>query len=384
VAYFAGGCVRDRLLSREPTDYDIATDARPERVKELFPGAMSVGESFGVMLVRRSGCTIEVATFRSDGPYFDGRHPETVTFSDARSDAARRDFTINAMFEDPLTEELVDYFSGRQDLEARVLRAVGDATQRLSEDRLRVLRAVRFAARFELEIEDSTRSAIEDSANDLGGVSRERIGGELRRMLADPSRDTAVSMLESLGVDVVVFGHGVGRGHARPVLASLGPDVEEPIIALAAWMIDRGSGIDREATGQVRSSLMLSNHEHRMLEEVLELFMALRESWLERSVAARKRLAVMETFSAAVGFIEALDQAGATCIREDVVALTRTGLAPTPFIDGDVLIDNGLQPGPAFKSILERVYDAQLEGRVDGFEEALRLALSISKEEGPR
>ena len=154
VAYFAGGCVRDRLLGLEPADYDVATDARPEAVGRLFRRSQHVGESFGVMLVSIMGHSLQVATFRTEGVYSDGRHPDTVAFSDAIHDAQRRDFTVNGLFEDPLRGQIIDFVGGQADLKAGLVRAIGDPGARLREDRLRMLRAVRFAARFEFKIED--------------------------------------------------------------------------------------------------------------------------------------------------------------------------------------------------------------------------------------
>ena len=151
--YFAGGCVRDRLLSSAPTEYDIATSARPDDISKLFPKARSVGESFGVMIVRKNSSMYDVATFRSDGPYSDKRHPDEITFSDAKHDALRRDFTINGMFEDPIEDKIIDFVGGKEDLQNRIIKSIGDPNERISEDHLRMLRAIRFASRFEFSIE---------------------------------------------------------------------------------------------------------------------------------------------------------------------------------------------------------------------------------------
>ena len=159
-ALFAGGCVRDWLLGHVPDDYDIATDAVPDRIREIFPSARSVGESFGVMLVRHARHTFEVATFRKDGPYHDGRRPSSVEFSDRDADAARRDFTVNGIFQDPRDDSIIDLWNGRGDLAARLIRAIGDPHARIAEDRLRMLRAVRFAARLGFTIEPATAAAI--------------------------------------------------------------------------------------------------------------------------------------------------------------------------------------------------------------------------------
>src|SRR5687767_11901220 len=168
VAYFAGGCVRDRLMGLEPTDYDIATSARPEQVAVIFPHVQTVGESFGVMLVRiQKRHVIQVATFRTEGSYSDGRRPDSVEFSDAQHDAVRRDFAINGLFENPLTGEIIDYVGGRADIDAKLIRAIGDPFARIREDRLRMLRAIRFAARFRFDIESETADAIRASAAEL-------------------------------------------------------------------------------------------------------------------------------------------------------------------------------------------------------------------------
>ena len=170
-ALFAGGCVRDALMGREPVDFDIATDARPDEIKSVFPKARGVGEAFGVMLVRHRGHTFEVATFRKDGPYHDGRRPSEVLFADEREDAARRDFTVNGIFAEPESGEPVDYVEGRSDIERRLIRAIGDPHARIREDRLRMLRAVRFAARLGFEIDGSTAAAIRAHASELLAVS---------------------------------------------------------------------------------------------------------------------------------------------------------------------------------------------------------------------
>ena len=195
VAYLAGGCVRDELLGLVPKDYDVATDASPDEVRRLFRRSGLVGAAFGVVLVRQSGVAVEVATFREDGPYSDQRRPDRGVCSTPEADARRRDFTINALFRDPLAEGgdgIIDHVGGVADLRAGVIRAVGDASARLAEDHLRGLRAVRFAARLGFEIEPVTRGAIAADAAALRGVSPERIGEEMRRMLGHPSRGRAV------------------------------------------------------------------------------------------------------------------------------------------------------------------------------------------------
>jgi poly(A) polymerase len=378
VAYLAGGCVRDRLLGLTPVDYDVATDARPDRIKSLFRSAIGVGESFGVVLVRRGELVTEVATFRSDGEYSDGRRPDSVCFGDEQADAARRDFTINAIFEDPLDGTLIDYFGGQGDLDARVLRAVGDPEQRLSEDRLRVLRAIRFASRFDLEIESNTSTAIARHASLLNSVSRERIGMELRKMLADPGRSRAVRLLEQYGLDEQVLGDSRKQQATFQMIEGMECVPVDSMDALAAWLLDRGGALETGLVGRVVSHLLLSNSESKQLKRTLKLFQMLKEDWMQLEVAPRKRLAADDWFNSARSLLRLCDPQLADTIDRDLGVLERTGIAPEPLVDGDALVEAGLIPGPAFRRILDAVYDAQLEQRVDTPEQALGLALQIA------
>src|SRR2546428_9580991 len=198
-AYLAGGCVRDRLLGREPLDYDIATSATPETVQALFPRTIPVGVQFGVVLVIASGMPVEVATFRSDAAYVDGRRPSAVHFGSAREDALRRDFTVNALFLDPLTGDVVDFVAGQTDLRAGIIRAIGDAGARIAEDRLRMLRAVRLAARLGFTIEPLTRAAIAAAAPTITDISAERIGGEIVRILTAGGARPGLELLADPG-----------------------------------------------------------------------------------------------------------------------------------------------------------------------------------------
>ncbi|HMB05430.1 MAG TPA: CCA tRNA nucleotidyltransferase, partial [Isosphaeraceae bacterium] len=208
-ALWAGGCVRDLLLGLTPSDYDVATDATPEQVMALFRyRTVPVGVSFGVVRVRGplgQGDEVEVATFRSDGAYVDGRHPESVVFSSPRLDAERRDFTINGMFLDPFTGKVIDFVGGQADLKNRILRAIGDPEARFLEDKLRLIRAVRFAARFDLAIEPATRVALRAMASQIAVVSAERIAQELRRMLVHESRAQAIDLAMETGLVAVVL-----------------------------------------------------------------------------------------------------------------------------------------------------------------------------------
>src|SRR5437667_7238524 len=205
VAYFAGGCVRDLLLGLEPKDYDVATDPPPQRVRRLFNNTQAVGAAFGVILVRLGGSQIEVATFRADMEYEDGRRPVGVRFTSAEEDAKRRDFTINGLFLDPIDDRVIDYVGGQEDLKAKVLRAIGEPNHRFEEDHLRLLRAVRFASRFSLTIQPATAGAIASHAPSLTRISPERVGEELRLMLTPITRVVARDMLWQYKLIQVIF-----------------------------------------------------------------------------------------------------------------------------------------------------------------------------------
>src|SRR3989440_5133136 len=200
VAYYAGGCVRDLLSGKPPKDIDVATDARPEMVQKLFPRTYAVGAHFGVIVVLENEFQFEVATFRSDGAYLDGRHPVEVHFATAGEDAARRDFTINGMFFDPEKEEVIDFVGGRQDLERKLIRAIGDAAQRFAEDRLRMLRAVRFATVLGFEIDSPTWEAVVASAASITQISAERIREELVKIFLSPNRPRGWDPIEASGL----------------------------------------------------------------------------------------------------------------------------------------------------------------------------------------
>jgi len=378
-AYFAGGCVRDKLMGIEPDDYDVATNAKPDEVRGLFRRTQHVGESFGVVLVSLQGRRIEVATFRTDGVYRDGRHPDGVTFSDAQHDARRRDFTINGLFENPLTDEVIDYVDGQADLEAKVIRAIGDPRARLHEDRLRMLRAVRFAARFAFTIDKQTAEAIRAAAGDLHGVSRERIAQEVKRMLADRNRGAAAKMLQDLRLDAAILGEP--NLTVAPTRLGRLPDSAPYATALAAWLLDRHIGEDSGLGDRARrwaGQLMLSNAQKQAMTAVLDIHEVLRGTWPELGVARQKRLASTQAFVEAMAILQTIDPQSFTEIRSRVLTLAETQLQPAPLIDGNDLVARGLTPGPAFKRVLDAVYDAQLEGSVQDKEAALALAQTVA------
>ena len=376
--YFAGGCVRDRLLGRPVKDYDIATSARPDEVKAVYPKARGVGEAFGVMLVRHGGHTFEVATFREDGPYHDGRRPSEVSYSTAEHDAKRRDFTINGLFEDPASGKTVDFVGGESDIAARLVRAIGDPHERIREDRLRMLRAARFAARLGFEIERATFDAVAAHAGELASVSAERVGAELREMLAHPNRARAADLVEALGLDVAVFGVRGARAGRR--LEGLPSDV--PLggwtTALAAWWLDRvggdaGEDAQAELISTLRRRLVLSNDETDAISHALSIRGTLLREFDRLGVAQRARLIAEPGFDSAVLLVaaEAPERGREIAERADRELPARA--LPHPLLDGAALIAAGYRPGPSFKEWLGLAMDAQLEGRISSAEDALRL-----------
>jgi tRNA nucleotidyltransferase/poly(A) polymerase len=341
------------------------------------------------VLVKLGAAVVEVATFRTDGSYSDRRRPDSVAFSTAREDAARRDFTVNALFLDPFDTSpdsprgrVVDFVGGLADLTSGVLRAVGDPERRLAEDHLRALRAARLAAKLGFEIEPGTAAAIRRHASDLEGVSRERIGDEVRNMLSHPSRPAAAGWVDKLGLTTAVVG-GSASGSARPFvfLKAIPPDAGLGL-ALAAWALDLDGGCERHAEATAarwRDRLCLSNAEHAELRATLTHLARLSSDWSAMSVAAQKRLAARGAFENAVALLEARDAGAGSAVRARVAELAASpgGIAPMPLVTGDELVARGLSPGPAFKRILDGLYDAQLEGRIRTIDEAWELAKGL-------
>ena len=371
IAYLAGGCVRDEILGLEPTDFDIATSAPPDEIVKIFRSTRGVGEAFGVMLIRWKGRVIEVATFRSDGEYRDGRRPSDVRFANANEDAQRRDFTINGLFRHPLTGEVVDFVDGQKDLSNRILRAIGDPSARLREDRLRTLRAVRFAARFEMTIDPATEQAICDAARDLSGVSRERIGGEFRRMFSHPTRLRAVQLIERWRLDAPALAESTSVGECKRI-AELPTEVSFATV-LAAWQLDRADRAPNHSSGAWRESLNLSGNEFKEMMEIIEIVSMLGSPWDTLPKSGRKRLASRSTFSSAMKVLcgvvpDRVFEVGKTV---DHLAKEAGGLAPEPLLTGSDLISFGFEPGPRFKVLLDRMYDLQLEGELKSKDQAI-------------
>ncbi len=404
IAYFAGGCVRDELLGLSPKDYDIATDAPPPRVRELFTNTQAVGAAFGVILVRHGRSVVEVATFRTDLEYHDGRRPDGVKFASAQEDAKRRDFTINGIFLDPIENRVIDYVGGQADLAAKVLRAIGDPSHRFAEDHLRLLRAIRFASRFALQIDPATAAAITAHAHQLPRISPERIADELRRMLMPITRGDAFRLLRQFGLLGVLMRFLPEKQIHRPdetfsLLLALGPPSHRDTIsfglALAAltlcfrmhasgsyelqdWLEPKQV---RKSIVAMRQTLRISNEEENAMAEVLG-FAALLED--NPKLALLKRFLAKPHASDARLLMSALARCGLMSDRLNALLtrlaeLERDEYAPAPLITGDDLTAAGASPGPSFKRALAEAYDAQLEGRVTTRDQAMQIAMEIVK-----
>ncbi len=381
-AYFAGGCVRDQIMGNTPEDYDIATSARPEQVMKLFPRSMHVGAAFGVVMVRHGNRPMEVATFRTDGVYSDGRRPDTVHFTTAEHDAQRRDFTYNGLFLDPTSEKLIDYVGGQADIRAGILRAIGEPAHRFREDHLRMMRAIRFAARLSFSIEPATWAAIVTHAGKLSEISRERIGLELRKMLIALQRHSAVRMLASSGLLQTFWPQSgtINKTDTRlPRLAALPEKASFPL-ALAAMVLDLIGGHKHDAaalgrqTKALRTNLVLSSEETQWTQWLLTNLPKIAQ-WRTLRLASFKRL-LAHTWSADLLALYATEQQEDELrgLTEYITELKKKPLAPDRFVNGSDLIAMGVKPGPRFKRWLEELYDRQLEDNFTDRSSALRAA----------
>jgi poly(A) polymerase len=430
-AYFAGGCVRDLLLSREPADYDVATDATPQQVMQIFPLTYAVGEQFGVVLVPQSSAAtdvpstgqalarqgersehdqaVEVATFRSDVGYSDGRHPDEVRFTkDPREDVQRRDFTINGMMLDPATKELLDFVGGQDDLKAGIIRAIGDPERRFAEDKLRMLRAVRFATRFDYQIEPATMAAIQKLAPKIHQVSAERVREELTRMLTEGQARRAFELLDQSGLLPEVLPEiAAMKGVEQPpqyhpegdvfvhtlLLLDKLPLGASKTLAWAALLHDVGKpptfrvapdrirfdghvDVGVKMAEEILRRLRFSNHE-------TDQILALVDNHMRFGQAQRMNQSTLKKFLRLPAFEEHLELHRIDCLsshgqleayeyaQEQLRSMPPEAIRPEPLLTGRDLIEAGYEPGPRFKEILAAVEDAQLEGRVTSHEAAI-------------
>jgi poly(A) polymerase len=413
-AYLVGGCVRDLLLGREPKDYDVATNATPEQVMSIFPETYAVGAQFGVVLVPGPQGDVEVATFRSDIGYSDGRHPDEVRFStDPREDVARRDFTVNGMLLDPVSNEVLDFVGGRKDLEAKIIRTIGDPKQRFAEDKLRMLRAVRFAARFGYTIEPATFAAIEELADEIQVVSRERVRDELTRMLTEGRARRAFLLLDESGLLPEVLPEisamkGVEQPpqfhpegdvfvHTLLLLENL-PVPCSPALAWGALLHDVGKPATFRVAperirfdGHVEVGVKMAQEICRRLRfstDETEQVLALIDNHMRFGHATRMKESTLKKFLRMPHFDEHMALHRADCLashgdlstyefaQKKLAAIPAEKMRPSPLVSGDDLIAAGYAPGPRFREILNAVEDAQLEGRLPSRDAALAFVKS--------
>ncbi len=434
-AYLCGGCVRDLLLGREPADYDVTTDATPEQVMGIFPQTYAVGAQFGVVLVPipkgahgnddnllaggkveslpgfspGKSSVVEVATFRADVSYSDGRHPDAVRFSkDPREDVQRRDFTINGLLMDPISAEVLDFVGGRDDLEAQVIRTIGEPRQRFGEDKLRMLRAIRFAARFGYQIDPATMIAIQEMASGIDQVSRERVRDELTKMLTEGHARAAFLLLDESGLLPEVLPEisdmkGVEQPpqyhpegdvfvHTLLLLDNLAHPCS-PTLAWGALLHDVGKpptfrvAPDRiRFDGHVEVGVKMGEAICRRLrfsKDDTEQVLALIENHMRFGQVMQMKESTLKKFLRMPKFDEHLDLHRVDCqashgiltayefAQEKLASIPPEKMRPAPLVTGNDLISAGYVPGPRFKEILSAVEDGQLEGRLQSKEDAL-------------
>jgi poly(A) polymerase len=407
-AFFAGGCVRDMLLQKPPQDYDVATNARPEEIQRLFSQTIPVGAQFGVILVVVDGEPFEVATFRYDGPYLDGRRPTHVRYGTLQEDILRRDFTINGMLYDPLGDQVIDLVEGRADLERRLIRAIGEPQARFEEDRLRMIRAVRFAASLEFSIDALTFTAIQQLAASITKIAWERIGDEMTRILTEGGARRGFELLDQGGLLQVLLPEMVALkgtpqspdyhpegdvfAHTLLLLSHLAPSSSETL-AYGCLLHDIAKPV---CFRQETDRITFYGHTEvgaAMAEEILKRLKRSRESWervaylvrnhLRHVQAPQMRLSTLKRFLREEGIEELLELTRIDALasngdlqyyqfcKERLAQLTEAQIRPAPLVRGTDLIALGLVPGPIFAEILQRVEDQQLGGELTSREQAL-------------
>lgn len=408
-AYLAGGCVRDHLLGQPAKDYDVATNATPQQVRHLFGNrtTLAIGAAFGVIVVRgpKGSGQVEVTTFRTDAGYSDGRHPDAVRFSTAEEDAARRDFTLNGLFLDPFDNRVIDYVDGVRDLlERKVVRAIGDPRARFAEDKLRLLRAVRFAARLEYALDGATEAAIREMADQITVVSPERIAQELRQLLVAPQRRRAADLLAETGLLAAVLPEITASLPAetswqapawQESLAVLDALVDPSFPMALATVMHPLARASHEPTsdarlaaaaaiagGKIGERLRLPNKEIQLLQWLLEhkfaLVGAASQPWpgVQRILAADEGPELVRWLEAlAAGGVHS-HQDAAWCRK--IIDSPRETWDPAALISGNDVLDLGVSPGPIVRELLDAVRDAQLEGKIQDRKGALELLAKLT------
>ncbi|MEN6457806.1 MAG: CCA tRNA nucleotidyltransferase [Thermoguttaceae bacterium] len=388
-AYWAGGCVRDRLLGREPKDYDVATNATPEQIRALFGRrrTLALGAAFGVISVigPRTAGLVEVTTFRRDAAYTDGRHPDSVAFSTPAEDASRRDFTINGLFYDPVENRVIDFVSGQADLAAKLLRAIGNPRDRFAEDKLRMLRAVRFASTLEFSLDADARRAIAEMAAEIHVVSPERISVEMQRMLTDANRAAGVRLLVETGLAAQILPEIVAPNadgantldHSLDAMARLGADCTFPLALAAALCLH----IDATRADAICRRWRLSNQQRDRI-----CWLIAHRTDLENAPTMRWSAVQPLLIADGIGDLLRLME----CVRPEtaasvahcrrLLAQSRETLDPLPLVTGDDLLAHGIPAGPSYKTLLDRIRAAQLDGQVHTKPQAIHLVKQWWKE----
>ena len=406
-SYLAGGCVRDMLLNKPPQDYDITSSAKPDAVAEIFPQTVPVGAQFGVMLVVVDGEPFEVATFRHDGPYLDGRHPSEVRYGSLQEDILRRDFTINGMVYDPIEDRIIDLVEGKKDLERRSIRAIGAPRERFAEDRLRMVRAVRFAASLDFTIEEKTLAAIGALAPTVGQISWERIGGEITRILPEGGAREGFKLLDATGLLPHIMPEisamkGVEQSpdyhpegdvftHTMLLLSHLQAPAET--LAYGCLLHDVGKPVCVQRTGERLTFYGHTEKGAEMAGEILKRLKRSRATWervaylvhnhLRHTQAPNMRLSTLKRFLGEEGIDELLELTRIDALssngdlqyyrfcKQKLEEFKEEEIHPAPLVRGRDLIDLGFSPGPAFSEILKQVEEAQLGGELSSREQAL-------------
>lgn len=367
-AVLAGGCVRDMLLGRRASDFDVATDAHPSQISRLFKRTLKVGAKFGVVIVLINDQQVEVATFRTDSGYEDGRHPAAVNFTGAEQDAMRRDFTINAMFYDPLKKKVVDYVNGQADLKNKIVRTVGLPAQRFSEDYLRMIRAVRFSARLGFKIEAETFRAIKNGAKNITRISGERIAMELEAILTDANRAKGVKMLLESGLIEQIFPK-IGAENIKKAIKVLSNLLEGSDFALG--LAGLFACCDTQTSLDECEILKLSRNQRKHIKFLLENRSRLLND--DMAVSELKMLLAEPCFDDLYSLERAIQKAAGgrslaaplNRLRRRIEQIEKGQLRPKPLLDGHQLIKLGAVPGPLLGQLAKEMYIAQLEGQIE-------------------
>ncbi len=384
-ALWAGGCVRDQLLGKTPKDYDVATSATPDQVREVFGRrrTIPVGAAFGVITLigPPEVGNLDVATFRQDGGYTDGRRPDAVTYGSAELDAQRRDFTINGLFFDPMAEKVIDYVGGEADLKTGILRAIGNAHERFAEDKLRMLRAVRFTAALHFQFDAATRKAVEDYAGEILQVSAERIAAEMRRMLSHATRADAVSLLRDVGLLGAILHEAAAMknndwNNMLTALRAYQGNSFSCALAMVLRFSENGATNGAKLAKQLGDRWRLSTEETELTADSLTnertFIDADKLPWptVQRKLIHPEAKQIVEYAKAIANATKQSESGLRFC--DERLTWPAEKLNPKPLVTGDDLVSLGMKPGKEFKSLLDKIRDLQLDDKITSKEEGLR------------